>query len=267
MDEFVHCYEMESLQLGVTARKDVVEQLRPLFADGDALGGMDGFLATAQALAARRERREIEDEAKTGVARVPRQCRLVVAGNSTDNFRQRLRNIHVAALAAAVVKSKVTGITAIDWRFNHLGEVEEAAEDRGDAGDAASERRHALDAAPSLARMLQSTAVYASAIAEVDLRGNRLGGESCRLLCAALAADADSPLRVLNLSGNPLGLAGGHALAELLAAPSCRLEQLDIGGTGMEVANLVTISQALRDNTSLKVLNLDNPVVRTTEVW
>jgi Ran GTPase-activating protein (RanGAP) involved in mRNA processing and transport len=108
--------------------------------------------------------------------------------------------------------------------------------------------------------------VYTSAIQEVDLRGNYLGGESARLLCSALLETGEScALRRLSLRGNPLGLDGGHAIAELLRSPACTIEDLDVGDARLQVANLIAIATALRDNVRLRVLNLDNPVVQTKE--
>ncbi|GLE08423.1 hypothetical protein PINS_up019606 [Pythium insidiosum] len=107
--------------------------------------------------------------------------------------------------------------------------------------------------------------MYASAIEELNLSYNRLGAESCQLLCASLQENAASPLRRLHLSGNPLRVGGGRAIAALLATPTCRLEELQLANTELEVENLIAIATALRSNGSLHTLNLDNPVVRSTE--
>lgn len=293
MDEFLHDYEMESLQLGITARRDVVDQLRALFPEGD-VGRLDGFLATTKALAARREHKSDANEQEEG--EMPRICRLRVAGNAKENFHRRLRNIQVVALTNAVLKSHLTGIVALDWPYNHLGEeIGDHEGDRdheeaktGDEHGAMDERMYRLDTASCVARLLQvrrayciairslgslptyaclqSTAVYTSVIQEVDLHGNYLGGESYRLLCSALLEAGDScALRCLNLRGNPLGLAGGHAIAELLRSTSCTIEELDVGDARLQVANLIAIATALRENSRLRALNLDNPFVQTKE--
>ncbi|RLN50098.1 hypothetical protein BBJ28_00008246 [Nothophytophthora sp. Chile5] len=272
MQDFVHTYEMESLKLGVTARKDVIARMVEFFPsdDDDSLGS--GFQATTQALAARRisgyakQPREAKDKACVAAA-------LVLAGNSREGFHHRLRNIHLVALVNALLKSRVSGLVALDLRYNHLGEHQEAValddeegEEEAKQNGGRDERDFLLDMASSLGRLLQPKASYTCVLAELNLSGNRLGSESCRLLCTALeAAGSASPLRRLNLNGNPLGSAGGHALAGLLSSSKCRLQELNVGDTELDGANLVAIAQALRSNRSLETLNLDNPVVRVKE--
>ncbi|GAB9465401.1 hypothetical protein Gpo141_00002809 [Globisporangium polare] len=274
MDEFLHNYEMESLSLGITARKDVIDQVSAFFPKSESR--IAGMLRTSQALAARQKEQEDskgededEDDDESKESAATKDWRLVVAGNSKECFRNRFRNIHVVALAAAVLKSKLAGIRVLDLRYNHLGEEHDFdGETEGDARNQQShehhdERQYLLDAAPCLGRMLQNTALYSSTIEELILSGNRLGGESCSLLCAALKENAT--LRKLSLNGNPLGVAGGHAIAQLLASRESGLEELDISSTEMEIENLIAISAALRTNVALCVLNLDNPVIKTKE--
>lgn len=275
MDEFLHNYEMESLSLGVTARKDVIDQVSAFFPKSESC--IAGMLRTSQALAARQREAKNEHEADSkddtdednASEKPAKDWRLVVAGNSKECFRNRFRNIHMVALAAAVLKTKLSGIRVLDLRYNHLGEEHDFdGETESDAENQShghhDERQYLLDAAPCLGRLLQSTALYTSTIEELILSGNRLGGESCSLLCAALLENAT--LRKLSLSENPLGIAGGHAIAQLLASRESGLEELDIGNTEMEIENLIAISAALRTNTVLRVLILDNPVIKTKEV-
>ncbi|KAJ0409907.1 hypothetical protein P43SY_005801 [Pythium insidiosum] len=263
MDEFLHTYEMESLALGITARRDVVEQVRRWF--GGDVDMPSSMQRTATALAARRRHEQDEKDAKDPDASELR--RLVIAGNTKECFRQRMRNVQLVALCAAIVKSRLVCIGAIDVSHNHLGEEQpkdadaKAISDDDTTGDDACR----LDVGPALGRLLQPTAMYTSAIKELDLSYNRLGAESCRLLCASLSENAASPLRRLSLSGNPLRVGGGHAIAALLASSSCRLEELQLGNTELEVENLIAIATALRSNRSLHTLNLDNPIVRTNE--
>ncbi|TYZ64751.1 hypothetical protein PybrP1_004294 [[Pythium] brassicae (nom. inval.)] len=279
MDEFVHNYEMESLTLGITARKDVIDQVTAFFPKSES--HIAGMLRTSQALAARREAKERDadeeadandadnDDSASAAAKTRksrRDWRLVLAGNSRECFRNRVRNIHVVALAAAVLKSNLSGIRVLDLRFNHLGEEHDDV--AGDSDDqhhqhAHDERKYLLDAAPSLGRMLQSTALYTSTVEELMLSGNRLGGESCSLLCAALRDN--TTLRKLDLSANPLRVDGGRAIAQLLASRESGLQELNIGSTEMEAENLIALSTVLRANTTLYTLNLDNPVVKSTE--
>jgi Ran GTPase-activating protein (RanGAP) involved in mRNA processing and transport len=266
IDEFIHNYEMESLSLGITARKDVIDQVSAFFPRDAQARGIAGMFRTSEVLAARwREEKEAngdenEDESEAN------DWHLVIAGNSKECFRNRFRNIHMVALANAILKTKLSGIRELNLCYNHLGEEHEGADDEHDKEDehGLHERKYLLDAAPYLERLLQTTAMYTSTIEELNLSGNRLGGESCRLLCASLANN--TTLRRLNLNGNPLRVAGGHAIAALLASWESRLEELSIGNTEMETENLIAIASALRSNDTLTSLNLDNPVVKTKEV-
>ncbi|KAG3119746.1 hypothetical protein PI124_g2096 [Phytophthora idaei] len=263
LQDFVHNYEMESLQLGITARRDVIMRMANFFPSSEDDGLSSNFQATSQALAARRSK-TTEDRP---------DMVLVLAGNTREGFHHRVRNIQLVALANALHTSQVPGLVGLDLRYNHLGEHEEdvtqhEAESVGEVDEEGErdEREFLLDTASSLGRLLQPTPAYVCRIADLNLQGNRLGSESCRLLCTALgAAGSASPLRRLNLNGNPLGSVGGHAIAALLGAGTCPLQELDVGNSGLDVSNLIAIAQSLRANRSLKALNLDNPVVKTTE--
>ncbi|KAF4321352.1 hypothetical protein BBO99_00005036 [Phytophthora kernoviae] len=242
LQDFMHTYEMESLQLGTTARKDVIACMVPFFPiqEDDGLGS--SFQETSQALAARRAAEESKrHEKREGAA-------LVIAGNSREGFHHRLRNIQLVALANALHKYHVPGLVALDLRYNHLGEhdvptieTNDYGADQDVEGTPRDEREFVLDTASSLGRLLQPTATY------------------------AYAAGTASPLRRLNLNSNPLGPVGGHAIAALLASSACRLQDLDVGNTELDASNLIAIAQALRGNRSLQSLNLDNPVIRTNE--
>jgi Ran GTPase-activating protein (RanGAP) involved in mRNA processing and transport len=268
LQDFVHNYEMESLQLGITARRDVITRMVEFFPSLEDDGLSISFQATSQALAARRgaEKAKQTQEEKPGLV-------LALAGNTREGFHHRLRNIQLVALANALHKSHVPGLIGLDLRYNHLGEHEEdTGEDEADSvGEedeegARDEREFLLDTASSLGRLLQPTPAYACQISELNLQGNRIGSESCRLLCAALdAAGAASPLRKLNLNGNPLGPVGGHAIAALLGSSTCPLMELDVGNTDLDVSSLIAIAQSLRVNRGLEALNLDNPIVKTKE--
>lgn len=249
MDEFLHTYEMESLELGITARKDVVDQIKSFF----PASGHSGLFRTAEALATRRQQakdHDADDEEQRHVLRI--------AGNSRECFSNRLRNIQLVALSAALVKSKLRSVRSLDMRFNRLGEVHDLEARQDELFK--DESRFLLDAAPSLGRLLQSPALC---IEELDLSGNHLGSESCKLLCASLLDNAT--LKSLNLRGNPLGVSGGHAIAELLSSSGSGLQELDVGATQLEAENLIAIGTALRSNARLTSLNLDSPVVRTRE--
>eukprot|EP00644_Phytophthora_capsici_P009648 jgi/Phyca11/9215/fgenesh1_pm.PHYCAscaffold_35_\ len=254
--DFVHNYEMESLQLGITARRDVIQGMMEFFPSVEDDGLSSNFQETSQALAARRGKKTSEI---TGIV-------FVLAGNTKEGFHNRLRNIQLVALANALHSSLVPGLIGLDLRYNHLGEQEDesgqqdtVASSEGD-GEEPDEREFLLDTASSLGRLLQPTPSYPCQIAELNLQGNRLGSESCRLLCTALdTVGSASPLRRLNLNGNPLGSTGGHAIAGLLGSSTCPLQELDVGNTDLntkEEEAIQYIGKMLQVNRVLKNLSL-----------
>lgn len=189
LQDFVHNYEMESLQLGITARRDVMMRVMEFFPSPEDDGLSSNFQATSQALAARRTAENLKREERPGAM-------LVLAGNTREGFHHRLRNIQLVALANALHKSNVPGLIGLDLRYNNLGEHEDASsgqhetENGGEEDEegARDEREYLLETASSLGRLLQPSPSYPCQIAELNLKGNRLGSESCRLLCTALDA-------------------------------------------------------------------------------
>ncbi|KUF96825.1 Actin-related protein 2/3 complex subunit 3 [Phytophthora nicotianae] len=156
LQDFVHNYEMESLQLGITARRDVIARMADFFPSSEDDGLSSNFQATSQALAARR--------AKTTEERP--DMVLVLAGNTREGFHHRLRNIQLVALANTLHASQVPGLVGLDLRYNHLGEHEEdvtqheAESDNEDDEGGRDEREFLLDTASSLGRLLQPTPAY-----------------------------------------------------------------------------------------------------------
>ncbi|KAG6584859.1 Actin-related protein 2/3 complex subunit 3 [Phytophthora cinnamomi] len=62
LQDFVHHYEMESLQLGITARRDVTLRMMEFFPSPEDDGLSSNFQATSQALAARRTAERSKNE-------------------------------------------------------------------------------------------------------------------------------------------------------------------------------------------------------------
>ncbi|KAE9348785.1 hypothetical protein PF008_g7180, partial [Phytophthora fragariae] len=183
LQDFVHNYEMESLQLGITARRDVTMRMTEFFPSPEDDGLSSSFQATSQALAARRAAENLKRDKRPGAT-------LVLAGNTREGFHHRLRNIQLLALANALHKSNVPDLVGLDLRYNNLGEHEDSAsqDDAENGGDdeeeeARDEREYLLETASSLGRLLQPSPSYPCQITELNLQGNRLGSESCRLLC------------------------------------------------------------------------------------
>ncbi|KAF0297337.1 Leucine-rich repeat-containing protein 34 [Amphibalanus amphitrite] len=89
---------------------------------------------------------------------------------------------------------------------------------------------------------------------------NELTERGAQHLSAAMAAPG-AGLTALRLNGNELGAEGGRHIAWLIGQPHCVLTELDLGQTGQTTGSLNSILTALRNNTSLRDLVLDRPLL------
>ena len=155
LDDFLRQYEMESLQLGIPSRKDVIAQVKGFF------GGSQGDSAALDArqmtrLAKARAARAAATASTAAAEQDHAHWELVLAGNTKECFRNRLRNVQMMALSSAIIKAKLEGITVLDFRYNFLGE--EHDEDDGESKydeEGEAERKYSFDSATSLAKLLQ----------------------------------------------------------------------------------------------------------------
>ncbi|GBG31895.1 NACHT, LRR and PYD domains-containing protein 1 [Hondaea fermentalgiana] len=170
-----------------------------------------------------------EVEEGKGQCASARGLRLALHGNSLKLFSNRIQNTDLQALAAAV---KETGILVeeLDLRFNQLtGQCAQALVDL----------------------------VMFGQLQKLVLASNELCAQAIGPL-AEVILSGKSSLTHLDLSHNPIGSAGGKALAPCLSSPDCTLLSLHLGSTEQDTDSLVALACALGQNSSLEILNLDN---------
>jgi Ran GTPase-activating protein (RanGAP) involved in mRNA processing and transport len=95
------------------------------------------------------------------------------------------------------------------------------------------------DGAREIARLLRECCD----LEKLDLRGNKIERDGCKIICEAAAR---SGLVSLDLSWNPLGPDGGKIVAETVLVPGGSLKELSLARTGMGEAGIVAVSVALR---------------------
>lgn len=162
------------------------------------------------------------------------QIEVEICGNSLDLFNSRFQNSDIQAFSSAV-KSSGLLLESLDLRYNNL-------------------------TAPS-AQAIADLVLFGQ-LQRLVLTSNSLNDQALGPLVDALIGGKAS-LVELNLSFNEIGSAGGRLLAPYLGLPSsiCSLQVLDLGNTEQDTDSLVALACALQKNTSLRVLNLDNPRV------
>ena len=96
----------------------------------------------------------------------------------------------------------------------------------------------------------------------LNLEGNDISGTNISEL---LLDTEDCPLLSLNLSHNPLDLTAGMIIADGLRT-NRNMQSLILNNCGFELSVIVAFGVALRQNSFLKVLNLDRPLSDRTTV-
>jgi len=112
--------------------------------------------------------------------------------------------------------------------------------------------------AGSLASFLQCN----KSLKYLNLAQNNIGPEGATKLAEALQREGGGGggLQVLNLNGNPIKEDGVLAISEALRQNNT-LKVLELGSTDMEEKGLIGIATSLWDNRSLEVINLENPLI------
>ncbi|RHY33558.1 hypothetical protein DYB32_001557, partial [Aphanomyces invadans] len=172
--------------------------------------------------------------------------------NTVKSFRSRVTNLEAISLCNTMVVAEVNDLYEVDLQYNNVGVLDD------------DDPENHLNAARAIAKLflVGNCDGYTSNLVNVNLAGNALNDECARILCTALAEN--KTIRVLNLRRNPLGNEGGLHVARMLEINS-NLADLDIGDTDIGHGSLIAISGALRHNTALARINLDNPVLKTLE--
>lgn len=102
----------------------------------------------------------------------------------------------------------------------------------------------------------------AKQLLHLNLEGNDITGANISEL---LLNTEDCPLLSLNLSHNPLDLTAGMAIADGLRTNS-NMRCLLLNNCGFDLSVIIAFGVSLRQNSSLKVLNLDRPLSDKTTV-
>ena len=92
----------------------------------------------------------------------------------------------------------------------------------------------------------------------LDLSGCNMDGAAAEALCSALALN--TKLTTLRLSWNPLGRAGGLALAEMLKVNRA-IQTLSVCNTSLDTTAVVTLYSVLRDQPSLMNVDLQKALL------
>eukprot|EP00796_Vickermania_ingenoplastis_P000363 gene363-208_t len=158
--------------------------------------------------------------------------RLVIAGNTFNNFKERLQDDEVKAICIAATGS--SDIMTIELPYNSLTST-------GVEHLATSYRAGAFDS-----------------ISELDLTSNSIGSAGAIALADALRNN--HCLMRLTLSGNPLGDGSGPAIESMLRENKC-IAKLDLAQCDLTMKDLVYIFGALEENTSLVSLDVGRPLL------
>lgn len=200
---------------------------------------MADFLAAYAEACSRLDTKPREQVVATVRAAIAAESKFIsgfeLLGNSPELAGDRLTNTDVQALVAAVL-STGTPVKALYLWYNSITD----------------------EGVVALSQLFQDTDSYRCALEVLDLRGNGVGVAGARVLAEALITSRNATLATLNLNGNPIGDAGGIALAEWLQTSSA-VQQLDLGNTELETGAVVALCTVLRDNHTLRDLNIENP--------
>ncbi|POM66702.1 Hypothetical protein PHPALM_17397 [Phytophthora palmivora] len=263
--DFVHNYEMESLQLGITARKDVITRMMEFFPPTEDDGLSSGFQATSQALAARRAvERPTRDEDRPEIV-----VTFLVLSDSTcaTISSENMKKCHASKTLKVSLQELDLGNTDLDasnliaiaqaLRINRNLETlnldnpviktneEEAIQYIGKMLQVnrvlrnLSLAKHQMTdhGAQVLAERLLDNPMLQRhpTLAEFDLSANRIGDVGAKAFATVLRANMATPLEVLSLCSTSLTDDGVAAIATACLKPQkvdtgCRLRCLFLWG-------------------------------------
>jgi hypothetical protein len=158
---------------------------------------------------------------------------VVLDGKHKHLFGSRLTDGLISILCDAIIDSGVS-IGALNLANNSLGDA----------------------AATELAKLMETGA---TPVRELYLNGNQIGPAGTKAICEAIGADGGAKPECFSLNGNPIGEDGGVAVSRILSSGNCRVERLDLGNTEMGTQAVIAICQQMWQNTSVRVLNMENP--------
>uniref|UniRef100_A0A7S2RT31 Uncharacterized protein n=1 Tax=Mucochytrium quahogii TaxID=96639 RepID=A0A7S2RT31_9STRA len=190
---------------------------------------IEAYLSSCKACAVE-ERQLVIDAIPTGAKVLEgSKVEFVLDGSSLELFGNRVTNSDLQAIASAV---RVSGLAVekLDLRYNHLDD-------------------HAIE---SLLDILLH-----GQLCHLDVTSNSFTSLGIQKILSALETEPNS-LTHLVVNSNELGPETGMYLAKLLRQNS-KLQHIDFGGTEQNTDSLIAICSAMRENTTVRYLNFDNP--------
>ncbi|XP_039616957.1 leucine-rich repeat-containing protein 34 [Polypterus senegalus] len=152
-----------------------------------------------------------------------------IPGNTPIVPVPRVTDSDIVALAQAVNNTFVTGL---DLRFNQLTDL----------------------GSQHLANLLKETV----ALRYLNLMCNDIGPQGAEMIAKAL--HRNETLKRLQLTGNKIGNIGAMSLASMLQINNC-LEDLDVSDCDVDTQSLVAFATVLTWNKSLRIINLNRPLL------
>ncbi|XP_040282513.1 NACHT, LRR and PYD domains-containing protein 12-like isoform X1 [Bufo bufo] len=107
---------------------------------------------------------------------------------------------------------------------------------------------------PHFGDLMEALSSPAGRIETLQLAGNDLEDTSCIQLASVIRNNRS--LKTLDLSGNRLSGPHFGDLMEALSSPACRIETLELGCNGLEDTSCIQLASVIRNNPSLKILDL-----------
>lgn len=165
-------------------------------------------------------------------ALVLHEGRLIILGNTFENFKDRLKDEELKAICMSAMSS--SELMGIDFSYNILSS----------------------EGAAIIAQGFESSSF--DSVVELDLTSNSI--ESKGAIALADAIHNNNALMRLTLSGNPLGGGSGPAIGSMLRE-NFFLSRLDLAQCDLTMKDLVYIFGALEDNRSLISLDVGRPLL------
>ncbi|XP_040268225.1 NACHT, LRR and PYD domains-containing protein 3-like isoform X3 [Bufo bufo] len=107
---------------------------------------------------------------------------------------------------------------------------------------------------PHFSDLMEALSSLACRIETLHLGGNDLPDTSCIQLASVIRNNPS--LKILDLSGNRLSGPHFSDLMDALSSPACRIEKLLLGGNGLPDTSCIQLASVIRNNPSLKKLDL-----------
>ena len=165
---------------------------------------------------------------------------IVLSGKHKDLFNVRITNEFVKLLVLSISELRDKGIQigTFDLSCNSVGD----------------------ESAELIAEQLLGNV----AVRELKLRSNDIGVKGCTALCEQLqhmnstGEGGSKAVTHLDLNGNPLGEESCDTLCNMLRANQS-IVHLNLGSTQIGTMTLIQLAKVMWYNTTVKVLNLENP--------